>query len=114
VPLSPKLQTIFDAIMTAHPGGLTLNVLSEELVDKPVDYADIEALIGALEDAGVDLDGPEAPPPPEQLVQVLAAARAVAAETGRRPNIAEIAARTGLTLTVVRQALRLGRSAGTP
>ena len=114
MPLPPKLQAIFDAIMAAHPGGLTLNTLSEELVDKPVDYADIEALIGALEDAGVDLDGPDAPPPPEQLIAVLAAARALAAESGKRPNIAELAARTGLTLTVVRQALRLGRSAGSP
>jgi hypothetical protein len=112
VALRPKLQTIFDAIMAAHPDGLTLNTLSEELVDKPVDYAGVEELIGALEDAGVDLDGPDSPPPPEQLIQVLAAARALAAETGRRPNIAELAARTGLTLTVVRQALRLGRSAG--
>ena len=112
MPLRPKLQAIFDALMAAHPGGLSLNTLSEELVDKPVDYADIEELIGALEDAGVDLDATEAPPPPAQLIQVLGAARALAAETGKRPTIAEIAAHTGLTLTVVRQALRLGRSAG--
>jgi len=110
--LSPKLQAIFDAIRSGHPEGLTLNTLSEELVDKPVDYAEIEALIGALEDAGVDLAPAEPPPQPEQLRQVLLAARALAAETGTRPTTAELAARTGLTLTVVRRALRLATSAG--
>lgn len=109
--LTPKLQAIFDAIMAAHPNGLTLNLLSEELIDKPVDYGEIEELIVALEEVGIDLEGPEPAPPPEQLFQVLAAARALAAENGSRPTTAEIAARTGLTLTVVRQALRLGKSA---
>jgi hypothetical protein len=111
VALRPKVQAIFDALMAAHPDGLSLNLLSEELVDKPVDYADIEELIGALEEAGVDLDGTEPPPPPEQLFQVLTAARALATETGKRPTTAEIAARTGLTLAIVRRALRLGQSA---
>lgn len=109
--LSPKLQVIFDAIMAAHPDGLTLNLLSEELIDKPVDHGEIEELIVALEEAGVDLEGPEPAPPPEQLFQVLAAARTLVTETGGRPTTAAIAARTGLTLTVVRRALRLGKSA---
>ena len=111
VTLSAKLQAIFDTLMAAHPSGLTLNVLSDELVDKPVDFGEIEQLIVALEEAGVDLEGPEPPPQPEQLFQVLTAARALAAETGKRPTTAAIAARTGLTLTVVRRALRLGKSA---
>ena len=110
--LRPELQAIFDAIKAGHPEGLTLNTLSEELVDKPVDYADIEQLIAALEEDGVDLAGPEPPPRPEQLREVLKAARALAMETGKRPTTAELAARTGLTLTVVRRALRLGKSAG--
>ena len=109
--LPPKLQKIFDAIRAGHPEGLTLNTLSEELVDKPVDYGEIEELIGALEEAGIDLVGAEPPPQPDQLRQVLIAARALAAETGKRPTTAELAARTGLTLTVVRRALRLGTSA---
>jgi hypothetical protein len=111
VALRPQLQAIFDALMAAHPNGLTLNALSEELVDKPVDYADIEELIGALEEAGVDLEGPEPPPEPQQLFQVLTAARALLSEIGRRPTTAELAERTGLPLTVVRRALRLGKSA---
>lgn len=112
--LSPKLQAILDALMAAYPTGLTLNALSEELVDKPVDFGEVEELIGALEEAGVDLDGPEPPPQPAQLFEVLTAARALAAETGKRPTTAELAARTGLTLAVVRRALRLGTSALKP
>jgi DNA-directed RNA polymerase sigma subunit (sigma70/sigma32) len=112
--LRPDLQELFDAIMAAHPDGLTLNMLSEELVKKPVTYADIEELIGALEEAGVDLEAPEAAARPEELFRVLTAARALAAETGKRPSPEEIAERTGLTAAAVRRALRFGRSGSTP
>jgi len=112
--LRPDLQELFDAIMAAHPDGLTLNVLSEELVRKPVTYADIEEIIGALEEAGVNLEAPEAVARPEELFRVLTAARALAAETGKRPSPEEIAERTGLTAAAVRRALRFGRSGSAP
>src|SRR5258708_39849416 len=108
--LGPALQEIFDAIMAAHPDGLSLNLLSEELADKPVTYADIEEIIGALEEVGVDLEGPEPTARPEELARVLTAARALAAETGRRPSPEEIADRTGLTAAAGRRPLRLGGS----
>ncbi len=111
VALRPFLQDILDAILAAHPDGLTLNALSEELVNKPVTHADIEELIGAIEDAGIDLEGPEPPVRPEELFRVLTAARALVAEKGGRPSPEEIAARTGLTPVAVRRALRFGRSA---
>ena len=109
--LRPFLQEILDAILAAHQDGLTLNALSEELVNKPVTHADIEELIGALEEAGIDLEGPEPPVRPEELFRVLTAARALVAEKGARPSPEEIAERTGLTPAVVRRALRFGRSA---
>ena len=96
--------------MAAHPDGLSLNVLSEELSTKPVTYADIEEIIGALEEAGVDLEGLEPTARPEELARVLTAARALAAETGKRPSPEEIAERTGLTAAAVRRSLRFGRS----
>jgi hypothetical protein len=108
--LRPALQEIFDAIMRAHPDGLTLDMLSEELVHKPVTYADIDEIIGALEDAGVNLEAPEPAARPEELFQVLTAARALAAETGKRPSPEEIAERTGLTAAAVRRSLRFGIS----
>ena len=112
VSLDPRLQAIFDAIMAAHPQGegLTLNQLSEELLTKPVTYADIDAIIGALEDAGVDLEAAEPPASPADLARVLAAARALTEENGKRPSPEEIALRTGLSPAAVRRALQLGRS----
>jgi hypothetical protein len=112
VDLSPHLQPIFDALMASHPAGLTLDELGEELVRKPVTFADIEELIGALEAAGVDLEGPGSPARAEDLKAVLTVARELTAETGKRPSAAEIALRAGLSPIVVRRALRLGRSAG--
>ena len=109
--LSPHLQELFAAIQTAHPDGLTLDELSEELSTKSVTYADVDELIGALEDAGVDLEGPAVAGRAEDLTRVLDAVRALISETGARPSAEAIAARTGLTPTVVRRALRLGRSA---
>ena len=110
VALRPELQAIFDELMKAHPEGLTLDELGEELYRKPVTHADIDELIGALEDAGVNLDAPAAPARPEELMKVLAAVRALTAETGKRPSAEEIAARTGLSAREVRWALQLGRS----
>jgi hypothetical protein len=96
--------------MAAHPDGLTLDLLSEELVTKSVTYADIDEIIGALEEAGINLEAPEPPARPEELFRVLTAARALAAETGRRPSPDEIAERAGLTAAAVRRSLRFGRS----
>ena len=110
MPLRPQLQEIVDAILAAHPEGLSLNELSEELLTKPVTYADIDEIIGALEDAGVDLDRPDRPAGPEDLAKVLAAARALTAATGKRPTPEEIAARAGLTAPAVRRALELART----
>ena len=109
--LSPKVQTIFAALQAAHPEGLGLDDLAEELIRKPLSYPEIEELIVALEAAGVDLEGPGTPARPEELARVLDSARAFAAEHGRRPTVAELADRAGLSPIVVRRALHLGKSA---
>jgi hypothetical protein len=108
--LRPELQAIYDALVATYPQGLTLDELGDELYRKPVSYADIDELIGALEEAGFDLEGQATPARPEDLAEVLAAARALTAETGKRPTTAEIAARTGLDARTVRRALQLGRA----
>jgi hypothetical protein len=111
VSLSPSLQAIFDAIMTAYPRGLTLDELSDELVTKPVTHADIEEIIGALEDAGVDLEAAPRPAQPAELARVLVAARELMASNGKRPSPEEIARHTGLTPPVVRRSLLLAQRA---
>ncbi len=109
--LSAQVQPIFEALQAAHPKGLTLDELAEELLRKPLSYPEIEELIAALEAAGIDLEGPGTPARPEELARVLASARAFAAEHARRPTIAELAERAGLSPIVVRRALHLGKSA---
>jgi hypothetical protein len=106
--LSAHLQPLFDALTAAHPDGLSLDDLGEELLHKPVTFADIEELIAALEAAGLDLEGPGPPAHPDELAAVLVAARALATEGGK-PSIVDIAERTGLSPIAVRRALRLGR-----
>src|SRR4051794_29557301 len=108
--LPPNLQTIVDDIKAAHPDGLSLDELGEELIRKPVSHGDVELIITALEEHGFDLEDP-APGRPEELSRVLNAARALTAETGKRPSPEEIAERAGLTAIAVRRALRFGRSA---
>ena len=93
----------------AHPGRAERRDL-----EKPLSYADIDELIGAFEEAGIDLEASEPPPRPDELARVLATARALDEETGKRPSVDEIAARSGLTPTTVRRALRLGRALGAP
>src|SRR5882672_10438024 len=108
--LSPHLQPIFDELTASHPDGLSLDELGEELLHKPVTFADIEEIIGALEAVGIDLEGPGPPARAAELEAVLGAARALMAETGKRPSTVEIAERAGLSPITVRRALRLGRS----
>jgi hypothetical protein len=109
--LPPHLQEIFDALTASHPDGLSLDELGEELIYKPVDFADTEALIGALEAAGIDLEGPAPAAQPEELKAVLVAVRGLTSETGKRPSILEISKRTKLSPITVRRALRLGGAA---
>lgn len=109
--LSPHLQPLFDALMASYPDGLSLDELSEELLYKPVTFADIEELIGAIEAEGIDLEGPGSPAPPEELKAVLTTARELTAETGKRPTIVEISERAKLSPIAVRRALRMGRAA---
>lgn len=111
VKLSPHVQPIFDALEAAHPKGLTLDELAEELLRKPLTYADIEELISALEAAGLELEGPGTPASMEELARVLDSARAFTAEHRRRPTVAELADRAGLSPIVVRRAVHLGKSA---
>jgi hypothetical protein len=109
--LSARVQPVFDALMAAHPEGLTLDELSEELIYKPLDFAEIEELIGALEMEGIDLEGPGTPASPEDLLAVLGAARAFTTENARRPTVVELAERTGLSPIVVRRALNHAKAA---
>jgi hypothetical protein len=109
VSLSPKLRTIIDELKARYPEGLSLNQLADELVHRPVSFADVEVIIDGLEDDGVSLDLPDPVARPEDLMRVLATARELAQELGRRPSVEEIATRAALSADDVRRALLLSR-----
>lgn len=105
---------IVEEVRLAFPKGLSLDELAEHLLHKPVGYAEIEAIIGALEDAGVPLDVPPAAVNnrAHNLGPVLTAARAWTAEHGKPPSVHELASHVGMTEDEVRQALEFGRAPG--
>jgi len=70
---------------------------------------EVDALIGELESRGVAIRAPEGGGGEERLRVVLQTARALRSELGRTPTAPEIAARSGLDVARVRQALALAR-----
>lgn len=108
--MRPEIEAIVQLLLDHHADGLTLDELSVELLARSASYAEVEAVIEALEDAGVPLDGPEPSATHDQLVQVLTTARSLTKETGTKPDVDAIAERSGLTPITVRRALRLGRA----
>ncbi len=64
-------------------------------------------MMTALEKAGRAIVGPKGGAGEERLKAVVAAARSLGPELGRKPTVAEIAARSGLEDDQVRHALTL-------
>jgi DNA-directed RNA polymerase sigma subunit (sigma70/sigma32) len=88
---------------------VTLDALGEALGARAVSHAEIDAMIAALEARGVKVVAPEGGGGEERLRVVVATARALVAELGRKPRPAEIAARSGLSEDEVRRALALAQ-----
>ncbi len=88
---------------------VTLDAIGEAIGTRAVSHDDVDAIMRALEAKGRRVTGPEGGGGEERLRSVLAAARVLVAELGRKPTIAEIAARSGLSEDHVRHALSLAR-----
>lgn len=106
------LRELLDSVVArfSERAALSLDELAEALEDPRVSYADVEAVIDALERAGVDVGEASDADLPGDLRQVMKAARALDGELGRRPTIDEIAARAALGRGVVHRALLYGRT----
>jgi hypothetical protein len=102
---------VVDALLAASEasGEVTLDAIGEALGTRAASHDDVDAILHALEARGRRVVAPEDGGGEEKLRRVLATARALLAEGGKKPSVAEIAARSGLAEDEVRHALALAR-----
>lgn len=107
--LRPALRLVLSELLakSATTRALSLDDVAEAIGTVAASADDVEALFAALETEGRTItDTDERYSPKADLVTVLAAARALASETGGKPSSSAIADRTGLAIARVRAALR--------
>jgi len=109
--MRPELLSIRDALLeaSAETRAISLDAVGEAIGTRAVAPDEIEALLASLEASGRTILGPEGGGGEARLKAVLTAARALGPELGRKPTIAEIATRAGLSEEQVRHALALAR-----
>ena len=89
-------------------GEVSIDAIGDGLSSMSVSLDEIDALIAALEAAGLRVVGPQGGAGEQHLRRVVEAARALS-DAGSRPTLTAIAFRTGLSTDQVRQALALAR-----
>jgi hypothetical protein len=89
-----------------------IDAVGDALADLPIDTAEIEELLEALERAGRRVIVPTGATGVAALRKVIPQARALASAKGRKPTVEELAAATGLSQSEVRHALLLARVMG--
>lgn len=111
--LPPRLKDVYANLLTAASpeGSLTLEAVADAVLPYGASSEEIEALVAALEAAGVAV-GEALGSAREALAVVLPAARALGERLGRRPTVDDIAAETGLSPGRVRGALGFGKTLG--
>jgi len=87
---------------------ISLDEVAEAIGAAAITMPEIEAIFDALEAAGHPVTA-EKRDPPAALAQVLSTVRSFSAISGRKPNLAEIAQHSGLSLGEVRFALLYAR-----
>lgn len=109
--LRPELAEVVEELLAASQDAreVSLDAIGEALGTRAVSADEIELVFAALEAKGRRLVGPEGGGGEERLKRVVQAARALAAELGRRATVAEIGAHAGLSELEVRHALALAK-----
>lgn len=109
--MRPELRKIVDDLLAASADSreVHLDAIGEAIGARAITTSEIEAIIDALEAAGRKLIGPRGGAGEDRLKTVIATARALGPELGRKPTVAEIAARSGLSEEEVRHALALAK-----
>lgn len=107
--LAAIVERLANAATLAVSTEVALDALGEAIGARSVSSEEIDAMIGALEARGLQVTGPQGGDGEERLRTVVATARSLQIELGRRPTTSEIADRSGLTAVAVRHALSLAR-----
>jgi DNA-directed RNA polymerase specialized sigma subunit len=104
-----ELQAIVDQLLAASAGSgeVALDSIGRAIGARAVTTIEIEAIIDALDKAGRKIVGPDGGTGEARLKAVVAAARALGPELGRKPTVAEIATRAGISKEDVVHALAL-------
>lgn len=104
-----ELVAIVDALLAASADTreITLDALGAAIGARAITSVEIDAMLSALEAANRKVVGPEGGAGEIWLKAVVSAARALGPELGRKPTVAEIAARSGLSAAEVHHALAL-------
>jgi hypothetical protein len=109
--MRPELQAIVDELLAASEDSreVHLDAVGEAIGARAITTPEIEAIMDALDAAGRKLVGPNGGSGEDRLKTVIATARVLGPELGRKPTVAEIAARSGLGEDEVRHALALAK-----
>lgn len=109
--LRAELALVVEELARASEGSgeVSLDEIGDAIGTRAVSTDEIELVFAALEAHGRRITSPEGGGGEARLGRVVASARALAAEHGRRATIAEIATHSGLTETEVRWALSLAK-----
>ena len=109
--LRRELRAIVDRLVASSSASrnVSLDALGQAIGVRAVSYAEIDAMITALEARDRRVEAGSESRGEEYLRLVVTAVRTLSDELGRRPNLTEIALRTRLSLEQVRHALLLAR-----
>ena len=105
--MKPELQAVLDALLaqSKDTSEVSLDALGEALGTHAISTDDVDEIMQALENAGRRVIGPEGGGGEEDLRIVVTTARTLMGELGRKPSVAEIAKRSGLTEEDIRACL---------
>jgi hypothetical protein len=109
--LRRELRAIVDRLVASSAASrqISLDALGQAIGLQAVSYAEIDAMISAIEARDRRVEATTEGRGEEYLRLVVTAVRTLSGELGRRPSLAEIALRTRLSLDQVRHALLLAR-----
>jgi hypothetical protein len=109
--LRRELRAIVERLVasSATSRHISLDALGQAIGVQAVSYAEIDAMITALEARDRRVEATTEGRGEEYLRLVIGAVRSLSGELGRRPSPSEIALRTRLSLEQVRHALLLAR-----